>query len=317
MTNLKKLKALNGYLSENFYISVTGFDDENEYILGHKISSGMKFEEKEVRVKFDTRYNNIANRPTYQSLRKQGSLTCINIGDVYFVQGANLRSGVYLFKWGNCATKNINDIYIGRGPAIQFPIIAKNSKHSLRVSTLKIDMQEKCSSIDDISKSVENLIETTIQNRTIRVASFMLQVINNRECYCSTFSIGGMDFSKNQSLNKLNSNDLYRETLDLIHEDNMFKSCSVLFTPIGTHFFSNVNIPRNKNNAEFYRINNSGLSMWRDSIYLFKKVKSSSQNGRFWAIQNCIPSSAMVPYMPNACEYDNENIDTRMVLKAS
>ena len=155
----------------NFFMVITGFDDKNQILKGNMLVKGKKPEEDEIKVRFSDYFNNLNDRPTYNSLRS-GMGKC-EVGYVYCVQQASLNNGVWEMRWGNIVSRDLNKTYVGQSPAIVFPLGGEHNPYQ-RVTILD-SIDNICHSTDQIKQSIANIAAEASKKNALEHTSIMIK----------------------------------------------------------------------------------------------------------------------------------------------
>ena len=302
----------NNLFAENIVIQVTGFDPANEHVLGKRVDgNGVKGDD--LRFHLDPYFNNIPSRPTWVSLNAAGEKSCLSIGDIFLIQNATLRKGVYEYKWGNIVSRDIKTCIVRTAPAILFPSKQNGAQEYQVALLLKEDSAFVCNSLKDMESAINAISKNSQKTNELDDTSIMFQVVCQGICFSQTLKLSTKDVKAHNAdtaVDNIENNEKYVKFLSVLSEYNGFgePNAVIKVIPVKSAFVARPRLRKYARNSMFYKLEKEGRSYWRDSIFMFEKVFSKNQNKYFWSLQFCLPSHYKTPFMPNAFAGDVGNL---------
>jgi hypothetical protein len=316
LSGLRGLKSSSGVFGENIFILVDGFDDANQLILGRRIEGRAPVGEQ-LGFKLST-FGMSASRATFADIRDSSHMARLDIGNVYYIQGASMVSGLYEYRWGNIACRDIKKCVVGKSPAIVHAPVDNKGKKSQRITLVKSENQMVCVTKDSLLDNIAGIADDAKKKGLLGSYGVLVQVIQNDK-NCVGYNIGFYSSTLNDNIGEAIKNIVNSEVfvgiINHMQEKDMWAndSIKVVVAPTLDTFIPHKRIAKTAKTSDLYTHN--GVEFYRESVYLLEYVTNKS-NESFWSMQVCGPSHINAEYMPCAFVNDKNNI-SRADIKAS
>lgn len=316
LSGIEDLQKPSGIFGENIFVYVDGFDDANEYILGRRmVGRGPVGEQLKFKL---SKFGASASRATFSDLRDSNHMARLDVGNVYYVQGASLVHDVYEYRWGNNACRDVKKCVVGKSPAIIHEPIENNGKKSQRISIVKDEAQVVCGTKDELLDNIANIASDAQKKGMLASYGVLLQVIqNDKNCvgYNLGFYSSSLADNVSEAIKNVINNEIFINIIQHMETNKMWDndSIKVIVTPTFDSFIPHKRIAKTAMLSKLYSHN--GREFYRESVFLLEYV-TNKNNESFWSMQVCGPSHINAEYMPCAFVNDKNNI-ARADVKAS